>query len=177
MCRRPPRPTRTYILCPYATLFRSGSLSYLNFADRRNWLPLGISGIALGTAILPMLSRYIGSEDRKGADLIQSNAIELAMLLTLPAAAALAVCAAPFVNAFFLGGRFNAADATITANVVVALVTGLPAYVLIKVLTPSYFARKDTRTPVRSEEHTSELQSLMRITYAVFCLKKKKTKK
>src|SRR3546814_18558533 len=70
------------------------------------------------------------------------------MLLTLPAAAALAVCAAPFVNAFFLGGRFNAADATITANVVVALVTGLPAYVLIKVLTPSYFARKDTRTPV-----------------------------
>src|SRR3546814_19588808 len=70
------------------------------------------------------------------------------MLLTLPAAAALAVCASPFVNAFFLGGRFNAADATITANVVVALVTGLPAYVLIKVLTPSYFARKDTRTPV-----------------------------
>src|SRR3546814_1386097 len=70
------------------------------------------------------------------------------MLLTLPAAAALAVCAAPFVNAFFLGGRVNAADATITANVVVALVTGLPAYVLIKVLTPSYFARKDTRTPV-----------------------------
>src|SRR3546814_8558431 len=100
-----------------------------------------------------MLSRYIGSEDRKGADRIQSNAIELAMLLTLPAAAALAVCAAPFVNAFFLGGRFNAADATITAKVVVALVTGLP----------------------RSEEHTPELKSLLRISYAVFCVKQRKT--
>ena len=132
----------------FVTRLPNGSLSYLNFADRLNQLPLGIIGIALGTAILPMLSRYIGSEDRKGADRIQSNAIEMAMLLTLPAAAALAVCAAPFVNAFFLGGRFNAVDATITANVVVALVTGLPAYVLIKVLTPSYFARKDTRTPV-----------------------------
>lgn len=132
----------------FVTRLPNGSLSYLNFADRLNQLPLGIIGIALGTAILPMLSRYIGTEDRKGADRIQSNAIELAMLLTLPAAAALAVCAGPFVNAFFLGGRFNALDASITASVVVALVAGLPAYVLIKVLTPAYFARKDTRTPV-----------------------------
>ncbi len=132
----------------FVTRLPNGSLSYLNFADRLNQLPLGIIGIALGTAILPMLSRYIGTEDRKGADRIQSNAIELAMLLTLPAAAALAVCAGPFVNAFFLGGRFNALDAAITASVVVALVAGLPAYVLIKVLTPAYFARKDTRTPV-----------------------------
>jgi putative peptidoglycan lipid II flippase len=132
----------------FVTRLPNGSLSYLNFADRLNQLPLGIIGIALGTAILPMLSRYIGGEDRKGADRIQSNAIELAMLLTLPAAAALAICADPFVNAFFLGGRFNAADAAITANVVVALVAGLPAYVLIKVLTPAFFARKDTKTPV-----------------------------
>src|SRR3546814_13952205 len=131
MCRRPPRPTRTYILCPYATLFRSGSLSYLNFADRLTQLPLGIIGIALGTAILPMLSRYIGRDDRKGADRIQSNAIELAMLLTLPAAAALAVCAAPFVTAFFLDGRFNVPDAPITAHVALSLVPGLPAYVLL----------------------------------------------
>jgi putative peptidoglycan lipid II flippase len=132
----------------FVTRLPNGALSYLAFADRLNQLPLGIIGIALGTAILPMLSRYIGSQDRRGADRIQSNAIEMAMLLTLPAAAALAVCAAPFVNAFFLGGRFNAIDAAITANVVIALVAGLPAYVLIKVLTPAYFARKDTRTPV-----------------------------
>jgi putative peptidoglycan lipid II flippase len=132
----------------FVTRLPTGSLSYLNFADRLNQLPLGIIGIALGTAILPSLSRFIGGGNKEGADRIQSDAIEFAMLLTLPAAAALAVCAWPFVTAFFLGGRFTEVDAVITANVVTALVAGLPAYVLIKVLTPAFFARKDTRTPV-----------------------------
>ncbi|HWT11222.1 MAG TPA: murein biosynthesis integral membrane protein MurJ [Allosphingosinicella sp.] len=132
----------------FVTRLPNGSLSYLNFADRLNQLPLGIIGIALGTAILPTLSRFIGSNNKEGADRLQSDAIEFAMLLTLPAAAALAVCAGPFVTAFFQGGRFNAADAAITANVMLALVAGLPAYVLIKVLTPAYFSRKDTKTPV-----------------------------
>jgi putative peptidoglycan lipid II flippase len=132
----------------FVTRLPNGSLSYLNFADRLNQLPLGIIGIALGTAILPTLSRFIGTNNREGADRLQSDAIEFAMLLTLPAAAALAVCAGPFVTAFFVGGRFDAADAAITSNVMIALVAGLPAYVLIKVLTPAYFSRKDTRTPV-----------------------------
>ena len=132
----------------FVTQLPGGSIAYLNYADRLNQLPLGVVGIALGTAILPGLSRFVGSGDRAGADRLQSSAIELAMLLTLPAAAALAVCALPFVTAFFLGGRFDAADAAITADVIVALVAGLPAYVLIKVLTPAFFSRKDTRTPV-----------------------------
>ncbi len=132
----------------FVTQLPGGSLAYLNYADRLNQLPLGIVGIALGTAILPALSRYVGTSDRKGADRLQSNAIELAMLLTLPAAAALVICAWPFVTAFFVGGRFGADDAAITASVIVALVAGLPAYVLIKVLTPAFFSRKDTRTPV-----------------------------
>ncbi|HEV2748586.1 MAG TPA: murein biosynthesis integral membrane protein MurJ [Allosphingosinicella sp.] len=132
----------------FVTRLEEGALSYLNFADRLNQLPLGIIGVALGTAILPTLSRFIGGDNKEGADRIQSDAIELSMLLTLPAAAALAVCAHPFVTAFFQGGRFDAHDAEVTANVVTALVTGLPAYVLIKVLTPGYFARKDTKTPV-----------------------------
>lgn len=132
----------------FVTRLPGGSLAYLNYADRLNQLPLGIIGIALGTAILPSLSRHIGSGDKAGADRVQSNAIELAMLLTLPAAAALAICAWPFVTAVFLGGRFDLRDAAITANVLAALVLGLPAYVLIRVLTPGFFARKDTRTPV-----------------------------
>ena len=115
----------------FVTQLPGGSIAYLNYADRLNQLPLGVVGIALGTAILPGLSRFVGSGDRAGADRLQSSAIELAMLLTLPAAAALAVCALPFVTAFFLGGRFDAADAAITADVIVALVAGLPAYVLI----------------------------------------------
>jgi len=132
----------------FATQLASGSVSHLNFADRLNQLPLGVIGIALGTAILPALSRHIGADDKEQADRVQSNAIELAMLLTFPAAAALMICAPAFVSAFFLGGEFDANDARITSNVLTALVAGLPAYVLIKVLTPAFFSRKDTKTPV-----------------------------
>lgn len=125
-----------------------GSFVYLAMADRLNQLPLGIIGIALGTAILPALSRFIARNDTDGAQRIQSNAIELAMLLTIPAAIALFFAAGPLVTAFYVGGNFEVADGQTTAQVVAALVVGLPAYVLVKVLIPGFFARKDTRTPV-----------------------------
>ena len=79
---------------------------------------------------------------------LQSDAIELAMLLTIPAAVALAVCAEPFITMIFQGGRFDMADAAITGKVLAALVLGLPAYVLVKVLVPNFYARSDTKTPV-----------------------------
>lgn len=126
----------------------SGSVSYMNYADRLNQLPLGIIGIALSTAILPTLSKFVGGDNREGADRVQSDAIELSMLLTIPAAVALAVCATPFVTMIFQGGRFDLADAAITGQVLAALVLGLPAYVLVKVLVPNFYARADTRTPV-----------------------------
>ncbi|GFZ99824.1 putative lipid II flippase MurJ [Blastomonas marina] len=126
----------------------SGSVSYMNYADRLNQLPLGIIGIALSTAILPTLSRFVGSKNTEGADRIQSDAIELSMLLTIPAAVALAICATPFVTMIFQGGRFDLADAAATGEVLAALVLGLPAFVLVKVLVPNFYARSDTRTPV-----------------------------
>lgn len=126
----------------------SGAVSYMNYADRLNQLPLGIIGIALGTAILPTLSRFVGSDNKEGAARIQSDAIELAMLLTLPAAVALAICAVPFITIIFQGGRFDLADAAYTGQVLAALVFGLPAYVLVKVLVPGFYARSDTKTPV-----------------------------
>ena len=125
-----------------------GAYSYLAYGDRLNQLPLGIIGIALGTAILPSLSRMIAVEDADGASRLQSNAVELAMLLTVPAAVALFVTGSAFTRAFYIGGAFTLADAFTTGAVVSALVVGLPAYVLIKVLIPNFFARKDTRTPV-----------------------------
>lgn len=125
-----------------------GSYTYLAMADRWNQLPLGIIGIALGTAILPALSRYLGKGEDAEASRLQSNAIELAMLLTVPAAAALFVTGSAFTRVFFAGGAFTVEDALITGTVVSGLVIGLPAYVLVKVLTPNFFARKDTRTPV-----------------------------
>ena len=125
-----------------------GSYTFLAMADRLNQLPLGIIGIALGTAILPSLSRHIATEDSDSAQRLQSNAIELAMLLTVPAAVALYVTGSAFTRAFYTGGAFTLADAMTTGAVVSALVIGLPAYVLVKVLVPNYFARKDTKTPV-----------------------------
>ncbi len=132
----------------FATSLPQGSLTLLKLADRLNQMPLGIVGIALGTAILPMLSRHIHTGDNAEAQRLQGNAFEIATLLTLPAAAALAVCAPAFCAAFFVGGKFTAADGALMAQIVVALVAGLPAYVVVKVLNPGFFAREDTRTPV-----------------------------
>ncbi|WJY17461.1 murein biosynthesis integral membrane protein MurJ [Alteriqipengyuania flavescens] len=125
-----------------------GAISYMNYADRLNQLPLGIIGIALSTAILPTLSKFVGTKNREGTDRVQSDAIEVAMLLTMPAAVALAICAVPFVTMIFQGGRFSLEQADLTGRVVAALVLGLPAYVLVKVLVPNFYARSDTRTPV-----------------------------
>lgn len=132
----------------FATSLPQGSLTLLKLADRLNQLPLGIVGIALGTAILPMLARHIHSGDAKEAQRLQGNAFEIATLLTLPAAAALAICAPAFTAAFFVGGKFTPEDGALMANIVVALVAGLPAYVIVKILNPGFFAREDTRTPV-----------------------------
>ena len=133
----------------FATSLPQGSLTLLKYADRLNQMPLGIVGIALGTAILPMLARHIQSGDDAGATRLQSNAVEMATLLTLPAAAALAVCAPAFVTAFFVGGRMTEGHGDVMASIVTALVCGLPAYVLVKVFQPAFFSREDTRTPVR----------------------------
>ena len=138
----------TLVQLYFLNQLESGSVSYMNYADRLNQLPLGIIGIALSTAILPTLSKFVGSENKEGADRVQSDAIELAMLLTIPAAVALAICATPFVTMIFQGGRFDLADAAVTGNVLAVLVLGLPAYVLVKVLVPNFYARADTRTPV-----------------------------
>jgi putative peptidoglycan lipid II flippase len=125
-----------------------GSLTHMAMADRWNQLPLGIIGIALGTAILPALSRMLSREEHDEAQRLQSNAVELSMLLTVPAAVALFFTGTAIVRVFMQGGQFTPEDATITGAVLSGLVLGLPAYVLVKVLTPNFFARKDTRTPV-----------------------------
>jgi putative peptidoglycan lipid II flippase len=132
----------------FATSLPQGSLSLLKYADRLNQMPLGIFGIALGTAILPMLARHIQTGDTREAQRLQANAIEIAMLLCLPAAVALAICSQAFTAGIFLGGKMTAADTAMMGDIVVALVAGLPAYVLVKVFQPAFFSREDTRTPV-----------------------------
>ena len=132
----------------FATSLPQGSLTLLKLADRLNQMPLGIFGIALGTAILPMLARHIQSDNHREAQRLQGNAVEIAMLLCLPCAVALSICAEAFTAGIFQGGRMAPEDTAIMGNIVIALVCGLPAYVLVKVLVPNFYARSDTRTPV-----------------------------
>jgi putative peptidoglycan lipid II flippase len=134
----------------FATRLPEGSMSYLNYSDRLNQLPLSVIGTALGTAILPQISRYISTGHPGEAAKVQGKAVELSMLLCLPAALALGVAAPPLVAALFQGGRFTAMDALITGNTLAIIVSGLPAYVLVKVITPGFYARQDTATPVKT---------------------------
>ena len=132
----------------FATSLPQGSLTLLKLADRLNQMPLGIFGIALGTAILPMLARHIQQGDAREAQRLQANAVEIALLLCVPAAAALGICAEAFTTGIFQGGRMTGDDTQVMSHIVIALVAGLPAYVLIKVFQPAFFSREDTRTPV-----------------------------
>lgn len=125
-----------------------GALVYLGQADRLNQLPLAIIGSALGTAILPSVSRAIASDDGKEAANIQGQAFELGMLLTLPATVALCIAAHPIAALLYQGGRFTAADAANTGLVLSILSAGLPAYVAIKVLVPGFYARQQMWMPV-----------------------------
>lgn len=132
----------------FATRLPEGSLLILGQADRLNQLPLALIGSALGVAILPSVSRAIGRSDEAGAGRVQAQAIELGMLLTIPAAVALAVTADPIATVLFEGGRFTEEDASVTGTVLATLVLGLPAYVLIKILAPGFYARRDIKTPI-----------------------------
>ncbi|MBB6124334.1 murein biosynthesis integral membrane protein MurJ [Sphingobium subterraneum] len=132
-----------------ARFLPQGSVSYLYYADRLNQLPLGLIGIGVGTAILPALSRQIGSGNEQAARDTQNRAIELALFLSLPAAVALCISATPLIRGLLQHGVFTATDTLGAASALAAFSVGVPAYVLIKVLTPGFYARQDTKTPVR----------------------------
>jgi putative peptidoglycan lipid II flippase len=123
------------------------AIAYLYYADRLYQLPLGIIGIAIGTVLLPELARHLkGGRDRE-ADAAQNQALLISMLLSVPAAAALIALATPIVRVLFQHGAFDATATAETAATLVWFSAGLPAYVLIRVLQPGFFAREDTLTP------------------------------
>jgi putative peptidoglycan lipid II flippase len=125
-----------------------GAVSYLYYADRINQLPLGIVGIAIGVVLLPELSRKLNGGEAKAAMHSHNRALEFALLLTLPAAAALFVVPGPIIQVLFERGAFGATDTRAVAMALAAFAAGLPAFVLIRVLLPGFFAREDTRTPM-----------------------------
>ncbi|NNG05368.1 MAG: murein biosynthesis integral membrane protein MurJ [Inquilinus sp.] len=132
-----------------ATFLPEGSVSYLYYADRLNQLPLGVVGVSVAVALLPMMARQIRSGDDAAAIHSQNRAIEIALVLTVPAAVALVVLAEPLISIIFERGRFTPDMTPKTAAAVAAFVIGLPAYVMTRALTPGFFAREDTVTPFR----------------------------
>ncbi len=130
-------------------LLDEGSISALYYADRLNQLPLGLIGIGLGTILLPTVSRLLSSGRDAEAMTTQNRGVELALFLTLPATIAFIAAAEPIVRGLFERGHFDSVDTLRTSWALAAFSLGLPSYVLIKVFTPAYYARADTRTPVR----------------------------
>jgi len=128
---------------------QAGSLTYIYYADRLNQLPLGLIGIGLGTVLLPTISAQLGRGDDGDAMATQNRGLELALFFTLPATVALVICGVPIITGLLQHGHFGADDAVKTGQALAAFSIGLPSYVLVKVLTPGYYARHDTKTPMR----------------------------
>jgi putative peptidoglycan lipid II flippase len=128
---------------------RSPSLvSWLYFANRLIELPLGIVGTAMGTVLVPELTRAVRSDDHVAIGHAQSRSLELAVGLALPATLGLMLLSHPIVHLLFEHGAFDANDTAATAQALIVLALGLPAHVLVKALSPAFFARDDTATPL-----------------------------
>lgn len=131
------------------SLVGTGAISWLYYANRLQQLPLGVVGAAISVAILPVLSKHLKEENFSQAKHVQDKACEYGALLSIPAAVALIVLSEPIINILFQHGKFGSYETHMTSLAVIAYAFGLPAYVLVKALTPNFFARGDTKTPVK----------------------------
>jgi putative peptidoglycan lipid II flippase len=148
-----------------ASLLPAGTVSLLYYADRIQQLPLGVIGIAVGTALLPMLSRQVRGGDQAAALSSLNRAIEYALFLTLPAALALTVSAFPIMWVLFGRGAFTMESARLASQSLAAFAIGLPAVVLLKVLAPAAFARGDMALPVKIGMVTLAVNFLLNIVF------------
>jgi putative peptidoglycan lipid II flippase len=124
------------------------AVSWLYFANRLVELPLGIVGVAMGTVLIPELTRAVRGNDHAGVAHAESRGLELAVGLALPATLGLIVLSEPIVRLLFEHGAFTADDTRATARALMWLTLALPAHVLVKALSPAFFAREDTMTPL-----------------------------
>ena len=152
--------------------FEQGAKTWLYSADRLYQLPLGLVGVAVGLAILPRLSRAAGSDDSASARTTMDDGIGLAMALTLPAAAALVAIPVLLTDGLFARGGFTSEDAVQTGKALIPFGWGVPAFVLIKVLAPAYFAREDTRSPMAFALVSVALNTLLGAALFVWLLQR-----
>jgi putative peptidoglycan lipid II flippase len=129
--------------------FEEGAISLLSYADRLYQLPLGLIGVAVGVAMLPRLSRLVQADDAAGARGALDEAVNLSMVFTLPAAAAMPAMPAFLLEGLFARGEFTAENAQAGALALLHYGWGVPAFVLAKIYAPAFFAREDTSAPMR----------------------------
>ena len=127
---------------------QGGAIALINYADRIFQLPLGIIGIAIGIVLLPELTRALKADELVTARSLQNRSLEFALLLTLPAAVGLVVMPGPIIAVLFERGAFTVETTARAADVLRAFAWGLPAFVLVKVFQPAFYAREDMRLPL-----------------------------
>jgi putative peptidoglycan lipid II flippase len=133
-----------------ATFLAAGALSALYYADRLNQLPIGVIGIAIGTVLLPEMSRRITAGDHEGALASQRRAFDFTLLFSIPFVAAFLVVPDVIMRAMFARGAFSKADAAAAGATLAAYAVGLIPFVLIRSAVATFYARKDTATPVKA---------------------------
>jgi putative peptidoglycan lipid II flippase len=132
-----------------ASFLAAGSISWLYYSDRLVEFPLGVFGIALATVIMPSLSEHHARDSTQVFSQTLDWALRLVLIIGLPAAVGLVMLAKPMLTTLFFGGAFTAFDVAMAGASLKAFAPGLIGFILVKVLSPGYFARQDTRTPVR----------------------------
>ena len=149
----------------FASFLESGSVSWLYYADRLMEFPTGLLGVALGTVLLPSLSRYHSTVDTAEYSKLLDWGLRLAMLLALPSAVALAVLGVPLVTTLFHYGQFTETDVWMTRQALAAYSVGLTGLILVKVLAPGFYARQDIRTPVKIAIMVLVLTQLLNLVF------------
>ena len=147
--------------------FQASAVSYLYYADRIYQINLAIAGIAIGTVILPQLSKYIQNKQKDEIQLIQNKALELSLFLSIPATIALVIASEQIISALFGYGSFNEDGVKNSAKALFYFSIGLPAFALIKVFSSFFFARHNTKTPF----YISLISVLLNILISVFYFK------
>jgi putative peptidoglycan lipid II flippase len=132
-----------------ASFLVTGSISWLYYSDRLMEFPLGVFGVALATVILPNLSRQHAAQSTEQFSATLDWAMRLTVLVALPATIGLFILAGPLLTTIFYGGRFSVGDVSMAMPSLQAYAFGLTGFIFVKVLAPGFFARQDTRTPVR----------------------------
>ena len=149
----------------FASFLVTGSVSWLYYADRLMEFPAGMLGVALGTILLPSLSKYHADAKPEEYSKLLDWGLRVTLLLALPAAAALAVLSIPLITALFHYGRFDANDVWMTRQALVAYSAGLVGMILVKILAPGFYARQNVITPVKIGVFTLVATQLMNLAF------------